>query len=197
MNNIKENNLTIQKNQVTQKNLIECYGCGALVTNSNEPRHAYIGSDSGCWEIFCEVLAKEYMNYNDLWKSHRLTVDTYAAQHPGKPERKAIQSVYIHLSRLYLQLEKGVSGKQANDFMKNVGQYKHEYHELNAPDFSGVLTVTDVAKAADMAEHKLLVEKWAKGVWDAWSEHHNEIKAFADKVLEESYKCKNKKGITV
>lgn len=177
--------------------MIKCYGCGASVTNSNGPKHAYIGSDSGCWEIFCEVLAKEYTNYNELWQSHRLTVDTYAAQHPGKAERKAIQSVYIHLSRLYLQIEKGMSGKQANDFMKNVGQYKHEYRLLNAPDFSEVMKITDVATAKDMDEHRLFVEEWAKGVWNAWSEHHNEIKAFADKVLAESHKYKLKKGINV
>jgi hypothetical protein len=174
---------------ITNNNLIKCYGCGAEVRNFEGPKHAYIGSDAGCWEIFCEVLAKEYTHYNELWQSHRLTVDTYAAQHPGAESRRSAQSVYIHLTRLYLQLEKGVTGKAANDFMKKISAYRNEFRWLEAPDFSGTMNILDIAKAKDMDEHKLLVEKWAKDVWNAWSRHHNEIITFAERVITE-----NKKG---
>ncbi|MDZ7628938.1 MAG: DUF5946 family protein [Parvularculaceae bacterium] len=36
---------------------------------------------------------------------HRLSVDAYAVQHPGGASRQAIQSVGLHLARLYIQLE--------------------------------------------------------------------------------------------
>lgn len=169
--------------EITNNNLIKCCGCGAEVRDFNGPRHQYIGSDAGCWEVFCEVLAKEYLHYNELWQSHRLTVDTYAAQHPGVESRKSTQSVYIHLTRLYLQLERGIAGKAANDFMKKVSTYKNEFRWLEAPDFSGTMNILDIAKAKNMDEHKQLVEKWAEDVWNAWSAYHNEIKAFAEKVI--------------
>ena len=35
---------------------------------------------------------------------HRLSVDTYAVQHPGVPERRSIQSVAVHLMCLCLVL---------------------------------------------------------------------------------------------
>lgn len=103
--------------------MIKCYGCGAMIADISGPRHPYIGSDSGV-DIFCNVLAKEYTEYNELWQTHRLTVDTYAAQHPGKPGRKEIQSVFIHLTRLYLQLELGIRGKKANDLMLEIPNIK-------------------------------------------------------------------------
>lgn len=84
--------------------LILCIGCGASVPNTDDPRHKYIGSSPGCCAIYCEVLAKEYSDYR-FGRVHRLTVDTYAVQHPGKPERRSIQSVAVHLIGLHFSLE--------------------------------------------------------------------------------------------
>jgi hypothetical protein len=163
--------------------LIQCYGCKAVVKNINGPKHAYIGSDAGCWDVFCNVLAKEYMEYNELWQTHGLTVDSYAAQHPGyHPARKEIQSVFLHLTRLYLQLEKGLRAKEANAAMKNILKYKDQYVWLDPlPDFTGTINVLDVAKAKDINEHKVMIEKWGWGVWNAWSKHHETIKYFVEK----------------
>ncbi|HAX48903.1 MAG TPA: hypothetical protein DCX92_07950 [Bacteroidetes bacterium] len=164
-----------------KNNLIQCYGCKAVIKNVNGPKHAYIGSDAGCWDIFCGVLAKEYTDYNELWQTHRLTVDTYAAQHPGNPGRKEIQSVFIHLTRLYLQLERGITGKRANDVMLNISKFKEQYAWLDpVPDFAGTLNITHVAEAKNITEHKQAVELWAVSVWKAWSRHHDTIKYFVE-----------------
>ncbi len=172
----------IQKERVEMKNnLIQCYGCKAVIKNIAGPKHAYIGSDAGCWDIFCGVLAKEYTEYNELWQTHRLTVDTYAAQHPGNPGRKEIQSVFIHLTRLYLQIEKGLTGKRANDVMLNISKFKDQYVWLDpVPDFSETVNITHVAEAKNITEHKLAVELWAASVWNAWSRHHDTIKYFVE-----------------
>lgn len=165
-----------------KKDLIRC-GCGVEVMNISGPTHEYIGSNAGCWQIFCEVLAREYTQYNELWKTHRFTVDAYAVQHPGDNSRRAVQSVYVHLARLYLQLERGINGKQVNYFMKKMINYKTEYKWLSPPDFSGTLNINDVAKAKNLEEHKTLVYKWAESVWSAWEPHHIDIAAFAEKVI--------------
>ena len=162
-------------------NLIQCYGCKAVIKNINGPKHSYIGSDAGCWDIFCTVLAKEYTEYNELWQTHRLTVDTYAAQHPGNPGRKEIQSVFIHLTRLYLQLEKGLTGKHANDVMLNISKFKEQFVWLDPlPDFSGTMNIADIAEAKNIAEHKKAVERWAIDVWNAWECHHDNIRYFVE-----------------
>jgi Family of unknown function (DUF5946) len=48
--------------------------------------------------------------------AHRMTVDAYCAQHPGKPERRTIQSINVHLVGLFLTVERDAPG----DFARNV-----------------------------------------------------------------------------
>ena len=91
--------------KLTKAKFEACFGCGALVPKKNGPTHQYIGASPGCWEIFGEVLAKEYEEY-DYPPVHRLTVDAYAAQHPGTPSKKSIQSVAIHVIGLTTKLTK-------------------------------------------------------------------------------------------
>ena len=167
--------------EMKNNKLIKCYGCKAEIENMDGPKHAYIGSDSGCWDVFCGVLAKEYTEYNELWQTHRLTVDTYAAQHPGNPGRREIQSVFIHLTRLYLQIERGLDGKRANAAMLNISRFKSQYVWLDpVPDFTGTININDVAMARDITEHKHIVELWARSVWQAWGKHHETIKYFVE-----------------
>ena len=65
-----------------------CFSCGAQVPDVEGPTHRYMLSSPGCWAVFGEVLAREYSNALYM-KNHRLTVDAYAVQHPGKPSRQA------------------------------------------------------------------------------------------------------------
>ena len=81
--------------------LVRCPGCGALVPDVPGLPHPYIGASAGCWEIFGQILAKEYGDYGYPITTHQLTVDAYAVQHPGQPERRSIQSVNSHLISLY------------------------------------------------------------------------------------------------
>ena len=89
-------------------NLRPCVGCGALVPEIEGPTHRYLGASPGCWAVYGEVLEKEYGDYLRYAPVHRLTVDAYAAQHPGVPSPQSIQSVAVHLIRLHLVLERGL-----------------------------------------------------------------------------------------
>jgi hypothetical protein len=61
-------------------------------------------SSPGCWQIYGEVLAREYSDA--AFRSiHRLTVDSYAVQHPGQPTAQSIQSVCVHLKGMKLTPE--------------------------------------------------------------------------------------------
>ena len=83
-----------------------CAGFGTLVPDTEGPTLPYIGASPGCWAIFGEVLARECAEYA-YPPVHRLTVDAYAAQHPGVPSRSSMQSVAIQVIGLHLILERG------------------------------------------------------------------------------------------
>jgi hypothetical protein len=143
------------------------------------PTHAYFGANAGCWHIYGEVLAREY-NDPEKMKLHRLTVDAYAVQHPGKPEPRTIQSVSVHLLSLYFIFEKGVHPEQATPLLGTLIQ-KHRDHFvwLTPPNHLGAITVADIWKISTTQEHLETVKEWAHSAWKAWSEHHSYIAQLA------------------
>ena len=163
--------------------LVKCYGCGALVKQKPGEPHKYIGAVVGCWEIYGEILAKEYDEYGYPEHTHRLTVDTYAVQHPGSPNRQAIQSVIGHLVSLYLVLERHFSGQQATGAIAAVLKHADRFVWLEPPQPNGRITVIDVVKATNFEEHKNLVEQWANDIWAVWARHHDAIRQLVAQYL--------------
>jgi len=155
---------------------IKCYGCGALVDDTNGATHEYIGAVAGCWAIFGEILAREFNNPSYFYSAHRLTVDTYAVQHPGVPNRKSTQSVYVHLAGLYLTLEKNVDVQKTPKIMSSLTQQSESFVWLEPPVPNGTITIVDVVKAESAEEHQEVVKHWAKDVWQAWESYHPKIK---------------------
>jgi uncharacterized protein DUF5946 len=96
-----------------------CPGCGLELPECDGPTHPYIGASPACWALYGELLAREYgeLRYPP---SHRMTVDVYAVQHPGLPERRSIQSVAVHLIALCLVLERGVATVKVRELMGRV-----------------------------------------------------------------------------
>lgn len=125
-------------------------------------------SSPGCWAPFGEIIAREYSN-SEFFDVHRLSVDAYAVQHPGKPSRQSIQSVGVHLIRLCLFHERGLSAENANNAVLEAGKHKHRFIWLEPPDSLGPLTVADIVKATTVEKHKALVRSLARGAWEAWS----------------------------
>lgn len=156
---------------------IRCVGCGALVPNVSGPMHGYIGASPGCWAAYMDVLAKEFGEYR-YPECHRLTVDTYAVQHPGTPCRQAIQSVGGHLVGLYFVIERGASAKKATRALGRAVDRCANFTWLDPPESFGPMTVLDVLKAEDLPEHEQLVRQWATSVWNAWSEYHDTVRSW-------------------
>jgi len=105
-----------------------------------------------------------------------LTVDTYAVQHPGSTDRQSIQSVGVHLIRLCLFLEHGLTAENANDAILEAGKNKHSFVYLEPPQNFGLITAADIYKAKSAKEHKAIVKEWAQAAWEAWSIHHEIIR---------------------
>lgn len=159
-----------------------CPGCGGLFPDTDAPgsAHAYLGASHGCWAVYCDILAKEYGEYK-YPEVHRLTVDSYAAQHPGTPSRQSIQSVAGHLISLYLVLERGMNAKRATAAIRKAIEQSHHFMWLPPPPSLGALTVLDVVGAKNIDEHTSRVQQWARSVWETWTPHHQTIQKWAER----------------
>jgi len=154
---------------------IACCGCGAIFEDREGPTHRYMESSPGCWAVYGEVLAREYSDpsYAAL---HRLTVDAYAVQHPGRPSPQSKQSVALHLMSLCLVLEDRVEPARATKFLKDAAKHKRAFAWLAPPASVGSLTVKDVYRAESAMEHQRLVRAWAESAWSAWDPHRATVR---------------------
>ncbi len=111
---------------------------------------------------------------------HQFTVDAYAAQHPGKPERRTIQSVGVHLIALYQALELGYDAVHIVRARRDSASKRNFVWLEPPPVDEKTMTVVDVVKAQDADAHCELVRAWAQSVWRHWSPHHDTVRAWAE-----------------
>jgi hypothetical protein len=158
--------------------LIRCLGCGALVPDIEGSTHEYMLSAPGCWSLFNRVAVQQYEIASfDL---RRLAVDAYAVQHPGTTDRRAVQSVAVHLLSLYFVLERGLTPTKATDKMRHALTDKSRFVWLKPPSSMGEITVVDVVNGTDLIEHEEMVKRWARSAWEAWRAYHDQIRKWAD-----------------
>ena len=132
----------------------------------------------GCWAAYGEVLAREYSD-PDLSDIHRLSVDAYAAQHPGQPSPQSMKSVGVHLMRLFLTVERGFDVRESNRIMVAVSKVKDRFGWLEPPPSLGDLTVRHVVGTASADDHRVAVREWSHSVWVAWEPHHTTVAEWA------------------
>jgi hypothetical protein len=159
-------------------NLVACPGCGVRLEQLQGPTHRYIESSPACWAMYGEVLSREYSD-REYGRVHRLSVDAYAAQHPGSPSKQSIQSVAIHLMSLCLVLERDVEADRATRAIQHFAKDKERFVWLEPPASRGDIPVLDVHRAPAAAEHCDIVRAWAGSVWAAWTPHHPAIREWA------------------
>lgn len=167
--------------EVKPGELTNCPGCGLLAPPMDGPTHPYCLSTPACWAVYGQVLAREYEDpaYARL---HQVTVDIYAVQHPGVPERRAIQSVALHLITLCLFLEDGIDPAAGPMLHKRLAG-RPSYHWLEPPVPNGTITVADIARTESPDEHLRIVEAWSRDVWKAWRPHHPTVRAWIEQEL--------------
>lgn len=172
----------VDRRTTTETRCSICPGCGAVLREIVGPTHPYMLSSPACFAAYAEVLACEYSDPN-LMRTHRLTVDAFAVQHPGDGvSRQAIQSVGLHLAGLAIQLHRLRTPETANDIMLILGKHKAELKRLSPPKtFS--MTVADILRFAGTPDHSDAVKAWAESAWQDWAEHHAYILDWAERYL--------------
>ena len=107
-----------------------CPGCAIVLPEIEGPTHAYIESSPACWAKYGEVLAREYADPDLFAKVHRMSVDAYAVQHPGRPSPQSIQSVAVHLISLCTMIEKDASAPRLIHSVRGFGySFEPRNHE--------------------------------------------------------------------
>lgn len=160
-----------------------CPGCGLELPEATGPTHAYIGASPACWQLYGELLAREFSQVV-AWDVHGLAVDAYAAQHPGAESRRSTQSVALHLMALELRFGDGVADGDVRERLLRSAAARAPagLRRLAPPRPLGTLTVRDVVDR-DPDEHREAVELWAAGVHEAWAPHRDTVRAWLDEVL--------------
>ncbi len=160
-----------------------CPGCGTrYLPQVLDETHPYIGASPACWATFGEVLAREFENVT-FGRVHRHTVDVYSVQHPGTDDRRQRQSVALHLIGLCHWLEHDLGMERLNAITQRLASSDRDWPWLDPPA-AFPMTVVDVLQATDGPEHVQLVRRWAESTWDAWSAHHDQVRAWASEALQ-------------
>lgn len=154
-----------------------CPGCAVELPPVEGPIHRYLESSPACWAAYGEVLSREYQD-PAYGEAHRLTVDAYAVQHPGRPGPQAIRSVGAHLVSLHAVLERGFDDTRATELIRRAVA-SAPFVWLEPPASRGELTVVSVLAAGSASEHVAAVRAWARSAWHAWARHHPTIHAWA------------------
>lgn len=159
-----------------------CPGCGArYLPQMVDEAHPYIGASAACWAAFGEVLAREFGDVT-FGRVHRNSVDVYAVQHPGTDARRERQSVALHLIGLCHWLEHDLEMERLNAITQRLANGDRDWPWLQPPS-EYPMTVVDVLAARDGAEHVSLVRRWAETTWDAWTAHHDSVRAWAREAM--------------
>lgn len=124
-------------------------------------------------------MAREFSDYR-YGRIHGTTVDAYAVQHPGVPERRSIRSVALHLIRLLLVIERREEQARATELMARVARSRVTFEWLEPPTPNGTRTVEDVRAAQGPEGHVAIVEAWAEGLWASWNPHHARVKGWLE-----------------
>lgn len=163
---------------------IECIGCGARVPDTDGPVHRYLGASPGCWAYYGELLSAEYLDRN-LAPMQRLTINTYAVQHPGVPGPQTKQSLWVHLAGLCLVLERGQPADRTTTLMAGLVSQRWDWDWLEPPALPYPRTIVDVRGARTLDNYDQAVAEWSVSTWLAWQAHHDAIRGVVDRLLED------------
>jgi Family of unknown function (DUF5946) len=157
-----------------------CPGCGLALPAYTGPTHAYVGASAACWRLYGR-LSSDPFSRREGTRLRRLVVDAYAAQHPGVPHRRAMQSVAVHLMGLCVLLERDGEMRRLSPVLGRMPARKTmDLHWLAPPDLTRCVNAADVLAAGPGEDYAASAEAWAKSVWAAWRPHHETVRGWLD-----------------
>jgi len=156
--------------------LVLCDGCGSYLPHVGIalPDETHVTS-AECFTLYGELLA---MTYGDaeLRGSLQLLVDAWNAQHPFENyDRKADQSLALHLMTLFLFFEEGVSPEFGAELHGSMMVNRIAFDHLPPPSFRGAFTVEDAFEQFGTPAYHTVLRDWAGEVWSAWAAEYYDV----------------------
>ena len=157
-----------------------CPGCGLRLPISDAPGDERFNASPECLALHNELTGYTVMR-GDPEFIHQHFVDAYAAQHTaeGQPTIRAA----FALIGLYLACEKGYTGKQVQRMHMLLARRSKQWPRFTPPAHVGELTVQDVLRAEPGQPRDDALMRWARSVWQAWSEQHARVQALFEQVM--------------
>jgi hypothetical protein len=168
------------RGQVEAPAISTCPGCGLVLQPHSGPTHAYVGASAACWALYGQ-LPTSFGVGAVRNRVRRLALDTYALQHPGRPEMRSVQSVAIHAMGLCVLLERGTEDRRIKPVLGRLPSHKAPaLHWLEPPRPNGTLTIRSCLGTDEAEGYAAAVEAWAADVWAAWEPHHDTVRHWLD-----------------
>jgi hypothetical protein len=134
-----------------------CSGCGLAVEGGTE----------GCQTLFDDESAREYGDMRFAAR-RRMVVDVYCLQHPERYCASAI-SMAAHLTGLCIAMEYRGREEALNAAIQRWLSRRPDLERPTPPRDHGPLTIADVRRAEELNEHRSVVDRWARGTWEAYA----------------------------
>jgi hypothetical protein len=146
-----------------------CPGCGLELPSRGQLPESRYNSSAECWALFGELSAYT-LSHRDPRFIHQHAVDAWQLQH-ALPSKSNI-GIAFSLIGLYLALEKGQTGRQAQLAHMELGKTKRHWGDFLIPSQHARLSVRDVLEAPPGPARDAKLMEWARAVWDTWSHSH-------------------------
>ena len=137
-----------------------CVSCGLVVAGGTE----------GCQRLFEAIGLREYEDMR-LARYHRIVVDVYALQHPGRYGRSA-KSFAAHLTGLCAWLENETNSRSVNALVQRWLSGLSPIQKPTLPPSYGAITIRDLVDAEDPVRYGDVLRSWARATWDAYAPLH-------------------------
>ncbi len=157
----------------------KCIACGFVGAHPG-PVHAYMSFSPACWARYGEILAREFED-RQYFEAHRLLVDACCGHHSIGPDRRARQSLHIHMAALMLHFEDRASKPEIVAFLGNAARIG-EFAPLEVPPASPLVSMDAIHAATNAQEHGQAVAEYARQVHEAWEPHHPVFRALIERV---------------
>ena len=157
-----------------------CPACGHL-GHHDGLGHTYMSPSPACWARYGEVLAREYSDPG-YWQAHRLLTDAYCGQHSIGTDRRARQSLWIHLAALMLHFEDMAPDAQIVAFLRRAAKSGHDFAPLEMPAASRGVTIDAIHAATDARAHAQAVTDYARAVFTVWTPHHPAFRGLINEI---------------
>jgi hypothetical protein len=126
-------------------------------------------------------LAFYTLAHGDPYFIHQNAVDAFAAQNAGEDD-KPIKPMFA-LIGLYLCVEKGQTGRQAQMAHMRLAKRRRNWPRLPLPEQRGATRVADVLAAPRGPQRDAMIRRWCEDVWATWEHVHATIKEICRKEL--------------